>query len=297
MQKVTGISPTQDHRPIELRHLRVAAYCRVSTELEEQTSSIELQERHYSQLIAGNPHWENAGIFLERATGLNLKERPEFRRMIAQCRKKRVDLILTKSISRFGRNTLDMLRSLQDLHSLGVEVYFEQEDMWLSEQRIQILLTAYCALAQAESEDMSRNIKWGIKRGFEKGTSGYAEFVCFGYKCGDDGRLAIDEPDAEIVRKMFEMRAAGSSLGAISKWLYENEIVSPTGRAHWSRETISKLLRNEKYVGDVLLQKTFVEDLLSGKQVKNQGELKRFLIHEHHPAIVNRELFEIVNQI
>lgn len=104
MRKVTEIPPTQDHRPIELRHLRVAAYCRVSTELVEQTSSLELQERHYSQLIAGNPYWENAGTFLERATGLNLKERPEFRRMIAKCRKKRIDLILTKSISRFGRN-------------------------------------------------------------------------------------------------------------------------------------------------------------------------------------------------
>ena len=233
MRKMTEISPTQDHRPIELRRLRVAAYCRVSTELKEQTSSFELQERHYSQLIAGNPHWENAGIFLERATGLNLKERPEFRRMLIQCRKKRIDLILTKSISRFGRNTLDMLRSLRDLHGLGVEVYFEQEDMWFNEQRIQILLTAYCALAQAESEDMSRNIKWGIKRGFEKGTSGYAEFACFGYKHGDDGRLVIDEPDAEIVRKMFEMRAVGSSLGAISKWLYESKVPpqpgSPTG--------------------------------------------------------------------
>ena len=215
MRNITEIPPSQDIRPITLRHLRVAAYCRVSTELEEQTSSIELQERHYSQLISANPNWESAGIFAERATGLNTKERPEFRRMIAQCRKKRIDLILTKSISRFGRNTLDMLRSLQDLRGLGVEVYFEQEDMWLNEQRIQILLTAYCALAQAESEDMSRTIKWGIKRGFEKGTSGYAEFVCYGYKRGDDGRLVIDEPDAEIVRKMFEMRAAGSSLGAI----------------------------------------------------------------------------------
>ena len=153
-----------------------------------------------------------------------------------------------------------------------------------------------CALAQAESEDMSRNIKWGIKRGFEKGTSGYAEFVCFGYKRGDDGRLVIDGPDAKIVRKMFEMRAAGSSLGAISKWLYENKIVSPTGKPHWSRETISKLLRNEKYVGDVLLQKTFIADLFSGKQVKNQGELERFLIQEHHPASVSRELFETINQ-
>ena len=147
MRKMTEILPTQGYRPMELRHLRVAAYCRFSTELKEQTSSLELQERHYSQLIAGNPHWENAGIFSERATGLNLKERPKFRRMITQCRKKKIDLILTKSISLFGRNTVDMLRSLRDLHGLGVEVYFEQEDMWLNEQRIQILLTAYCALA------------------------------------------------------------------------------------------------------------------------------------------------------
>ena len=281
MRKMTEIPPTQDHRPIELRHLRVAAYCWVSTELEEQTSSIELQVRHYSHLISANPNWESAGIFAERATDINTKERPEFRRMIAQCRKKRIDLILTKSISRFGRNTLDMLRSLRDLRGLGVEVYFEQEDMWLNEQRIQILLIAYCALAQAESEDMIRNIKWGIKRGFEKGTSGYAEFVCFGYKHGDDGRLVIDEPDAEIVRKMFEMRAAGYSLGTISNWLYENKIISPTGKVHWSRETISKLLRNEKCMGDVLLQKTFVVDLFLGKQVKNDGRLESFLVQGH----------------
>ena len=161
-----------------------------------------------------------------------------------------------------------MLRSLRALHDLGVEVYFEQEEMWLNEQRIQILLTAYCALAQAESEDMSRNIKWWIKRGFGKGTYGYAEFVCFGYKRGDDGRPVIDEPDAKTVQKMFKMRFSGYGLGAISKWLYENKIVVPTGRACWSRGTISKLSRSEKYVVDILLQKTFVADLFSRKQVK-----------------------------
>lgn len=248
------------------------------------------------QRISENPNWENAGIFSERATGLNLNELPEFYKMIRKCQKKKIDLILTKSISRFGRNTLDMLKALQELHGLGVEVYFEQENIWLNEQRIQVLLTAYCALAQAESEDMSRNIKWGIKRGFEKGTSGYAEFVCFGYKRGDNKKLAIDEPDAKIVRKIFEMRANGYSLGTISKWLYENKIPSPTGKARWSRESISKLLRNEKYTGDVLLQKTFVEDLFSGKQIKNKGELEKFLIQGHHPAIISRELFVAANR-
>jgi len=160
-----------------------------------------------------------------------------------------------------------------------------------------VLLTAYCAFAQAESEDMSRDIKWGIKRGFQSGTSGYAEFVCFGYKRGDNGKLAIDEPDAKVVRKIFEMRADGYSLGRIANWLCENKIPSPTGKPRWSRESISKLLKNEKYTGDVLLQKTFVEDLFSGKQVKNKGELEKFLIQGHHPAIVSRELFAAANKI
>lgn len=127
------------------------------------------------------------------------------------------------------------------------------------------------------------------------GISGYADFVYYGYKRGDDGRLAIDEPDAEIVRRIFQMRAEGKSLGAISDWLYENKKQSPTGKEHWSRETISKLLRKEKYTGDVLLQKKFVKNVLTGKQFKNHGELERHLIQQHHPMIVSRELFERVN--
>ena len=217
--------------------------------------------------------------------------------MIKFCQKKKIDLILTKSISRLGRNTLDMLRTLRALNHCGTEVYFEQENIRLSSQNIQVLLTAYCALAQAESEDMSRNIKWGIKRGFQNGSSGYAEFICFGYKRGDSRKLAVDEPDAVIVRKIFRMRAEGYSLGEISNWLHKNRIPSPTGKAHWSRETINKLLRNEKYVRDVLLQKTFVQDLFSGKQVKNIGESEKFLIQEHHPSIVSRELFMAANQV
>ena len=281
--------------PVELQHLRVAAYCRVSTEQEEQESSIELQEHRYICMIEENPNWENAGIFSEYATGLNTEEREVFQEMMCSCRRGEIDLILTKSVSRFGRNTLESLKALRELNDLGIKVYFEREDMWLHSQHIQMLLTVHCAMAQAESENMSQNIRWGIREGFRSGTSGYAEFVCFGYKQGDDGRLAIDEPDAQTVRTIFEMRARGKSLGAISNWLYENEILSPTGRERWSRETISKLLKNEKYVGDVMLQKTFVKDLFSGKQVKNNGERDRYLIQEHHPAIISRELFEKVN--
>ena len=296
MGNVIEIPPIQETVPMEEKHLCVAAYCRVSTDREEQDSSIELQELRYRQMIEENPNWENAGVFSERATGLNLQERSAFQAMIRQCREEKINLILTKSISRFGRNTLDILRVLQELRELNVDVFFEKEDLWLHERDLQIVLTAYCAFAQAESEDMSRNIRWGIKRSFQSGTSGYADFVCFGYKRGDEGRLAIDEPDAKIVRRIFEMLADGSSLGTISDWLYENKIPSPAGKDRWSRETISKLLKNEKYTGDVMLQKTFDKDLFSGKQIKNNGELERYLIQEHHPAIVNRELFDRANK-
>lgn len=166
---------------------------------------------------------------------------------------RKIDLILTKSISRFGRNTLDELRILQDLRLLGLDVYFEQENLWLHDQQVQMLITLYCALAQNESENMSRNIRWGIRQGFKSGTSGYADFVCYGYCQDKNGNLIINNEEAKVVQEIFEMRAAGFSLGRISDWLYENGISSPTGKERWSCETISKMLRNEKYVGDVML--------------------------------------------
>ena len=261
MAKVIEISPTSALGADDEEPLRVAAYCRVSTDHEEQSSSLEMQERYYTKLIEQTPNWINAGIFSEKVSGLEVKKRQEFQKLLRSCRKGKIDLILTKSVSRFGRNTLDSLRALQELQVLGVDVYFEAEKLWLHDRQMQVLMTAYVAFAQAESEGTSQSIRWGIKQGFRSGRSGYAEFVCFGYKQDDNGKLVIDEPDAKIVREIFEMRASGKSLGAISDWLYEQEVFSPTGKRRWSRETISKLLKNEKYTGDVLLQKTFVKDL------------------------------------
>lgn len=276
--------------------MRVAAYCRVSSDHEEQDSSIELQILHYQQLIAQTPGWENAGIYTERVSGLNIKERAELKKLLVKCKRGKIDLILTKSISRLGRNTLELLQLLQQLQECEVDVWFEKENLWLHDHQMKFLITAYSAFAQAESESMSYNIRWGIKQGFRSGTSGYADFVCFGYKRGKNGELAINEPEAKIVRTIFQMRANGNSLGKISDWLHEKGIPSPTGREHWSRETISKLLRNEKYIGNVLLQKTFVKDLFSGKQLKNNGEHDQFLYLDHHPAIISHELFNVVNK-
>ena len=275
--------------------IRVASYCRVSTQHEEQDSSIELQMMYYQNEIDRNPDWINAGIFIDRSSGLKKKGKSQFAAMMKRCRAGKIDLILTKSISRFGRNTLASLKALQDLDALGVDVFFEKENLWLHQKEMQMMITMFFAFAQAESENMSRNIKWGIRHGFRNGTSGYAGFTCFGYDNDGTGSLRINESEAQIVRQIFLMRASGQSLGSIADWLYANSILSPTGRERWSRETISKLLRNEKYVGDVLLQKTYVKDIFFGKQEKNEGELDQVLIQNHHPAIVSRELFDCVN--
>lgn len=204
-------------------------------------------------------------------------------------------MILTKSISRFGRNTLDALKTLQNLKELGVDVYFEQENLWLHDQRVQMLITCFFAFAQNQSEDMSRNIKWGIRQGFKRGTSGYADFTCYGFRQDAHGNLCVNDREAEVVREIFEMRAGGFSLERIADWLHENGIPSPRGKDRWSRETIRKILRNEKYVGNVLLQKTYVKNLFEGKQVANNGELDKVLIQNHHQGIIDREIFAQVN--
>ena len=295
MKKVVTLHPEKKNIPMYDRRLRVAAYCRVSIEHEEQDGSIELQEDYFRAIIDGNRNWINAGIFTERTSGLKLKNRKPFNAMIRKCQNGKIDLILTKSISRFGRNTLDELKTLQDLRVLGVDVYFEQENLWLHDQQVQMLITLYCALAQNESENMSRNIRWGIRQGFKNGTSRFADFNCYGYRQDENGNLIIHNAEAKVVREIFEMRAAGFSLGRISEWLFENGISSPTGRKRWSRETLSKMLRNEKYVGDVMLQKTFVDNLFEGKQTVNNGELDRGLIRNHHQGLVGREMFTQVN--
>ena len=295
MKKVVTLYPEKENILMSKRKLRVAAYCRVSTDHEEQDGSIELQENYFRTVIDRNRNWTNAGIFTERTTGLKLKNRKQFKAMIRKCKSGKIDLILTKSISRFGRNTFDELKTIQDLRALGVDVYFEQEKLWLHDQQVQMLITLYCALAQNESENMSRNIRWGIRQGFKSGTSGFADFPCYGYRQDENGNLIVHDTEAKIAQEIFEMRAAGFSLSKISEWLFENGILSPTGKEHWSRETLNKMLRNEKYVGDVMLQKTFVDNLFDGKQIVNNGELDRVLIQNHHRGIIDRKLYARVN--
>ncbi|MFT8872914.1 MAG: recombinase family protein [Sporolactobacillus sp.] len=266
---------------------RVAAYCRVSTLFEEQATSLAAQMQYWQTQIDQNPMWENTGIYADTASELQSGTRPEFCKLMRKCRQGKVDMILTKSISRFGRNAMESIKTMRKLQALKVNVYFELEGIYSLDPHARMLMEFYCAFAQVESENKSANIRWGVTQDFKAGTSGYAHFSCYGYRYDKIlGQLTIEPEEAKVVREIFAMRAQGNSLGVISQALFEKSIPSPTGKYQWSRETINKILHNEKYFGSVLLQKSFVEDIFDGKQYRNSGQRNRYLLKNHHEAIV-----------
>lgn len=294
---ITIIPPKYADLPTPENRYRVAAYCRVSNPTEEQAGSLASQLQYYTTKIDENPLWENAGVYGEVGSGIYMKERNEFKKLMAKCRTHKVDLILVKSISRFARNSLDAIRSLRELQALGVDVYFEQEESHLLDPDSRMEIEIFCALAQNESENKSHDIKWGIDKGFKDGTSGYLNFKCYGYRSDKEQGLVIEPNKAEIVRMIFNLRLQSHSLGGISSELAKKKVPSPSGKLIWSRECIRKMLINEKYTGSALLQKTFIEDFFTGKQVKNIGQHDIYLIKNSHEAIVPIEVFEGVQEV
>ena len=276
--------------------LRVAAYCRISTNHEEQESSLETQISYYGKLIAGHEDWELVKIYAERASGTQLKKRPEFMQMIKACKQGKIDLILTKSISRFGRNMLDTLRTLYELFNLGVKIYFEKENLNNFDKEMRTMMGIYAGFAQEESKNMSDNIKWGIRERMREGKVCLNCTRFLGYDKAENGRLVVVESEAVIVRIIFELYLKGFGVRRIKKFLEENGIKTVTGKDVWSTSTIDRILSNEKYVGDVLMQKSFTEDFLTGKRSKNEGELSMYFIENDHKAIIEREIFEAVQK-
>lgn len=276
--------------------LRVAAYCRISTNHEEQESSLETQISYYGKLIAGHEDWELVKIYAERASGTQLKKRPEFMQMIKACKQGKIDLILTKSISRFGRNMLDTLRTLYELFNLGVKIYFEKENLNNFDKEMRTMMEIYAGFAQEESKNMSDNIKWGIRERMREGKVCLNCTRFLGYDKDENGRLVVVESEAVIVRIIFELYLKGFGVRRIKKFLEENGIKTVTGKDVWSTSTIDRILSNEKYVGDVLMQKSFTEDFLTGKRSKNEGELSMYFIENDHEAIIEREIFEAVQK-
>lgn len=265
---------------------KVVAYCRVSTSQEIQYHSLEAQQQYYENLIQNHPGWIFAGIYSDQASGRHNAKMTAFQKMLNDCRGKKIDLILVKSISRMGRNTVQFLQACEELNRLGVEVYFEVEKLYISNQKAAQLLTIHASVFQNESESKSSFVTWGIRTRFANGTSALANRPCYGYRQTEDGMLVPVPEEAEIVRLIFEWRQQGMSLRKIVATLADMEIKSPRGHINWSIETVRKILSNEKYYGNVLLQKTYISDYFTGKQSPNRGQLKKYLMENNHKAII-----------
>ena len=273
--------------PKMMMHRKVAAYCRVSTQQEIQHHSLEAQREYYEKLISNTPGWEFVDIYTDEASGRhNLKMR-NFQRMMEDCRAGKIDLILVKSISRLGRNTLQFLQACDELKQLEVDVYFELQKVYLHNPEAVRLLTVYASVYQNESETKSDYIRWGIRSRFANGTSALANSPCYGYRRNENGELEPVEEEAEVVRLIYAYHRSGMSLRKIVRALSEHEIPSPSGKPIWAIETVRRILQNEKYYGHVLLQKTYVSDYFTGKRSPNKGELPRYLLENHHEAIVD----------
>ena len=271
--------------------LRVAAYCRVSTEEEEQQNSFEVQVNYFTEKISNHKDWELAGIFADEGiSGVRTKKRDQFNEMIELCRKKKIDLVLTKSISRFARNTLDCIKYVRILKSWGIPVIFEKENVDTANMNSEMILTCLSSFAQAESESISGNVTKGIRMGYRQGRFPF-RYTGFGYKKGNNGKPEIIPKDAETILLIAQSFLNGDSLKTIKERLEGLEIPSPTGAAIWSKETILRILQNEKFAGDVLLQKTYTSNFLEGKVKKNNGELPQYYIQNNHPAIIPRDMF------
>ena len=278
-----------------VRKLRVAAYCRVSTEEEEQQGSFEIQKLYYTEKINSTPEWEVAGIYADDGiSGVHTKKRDGFNQMIQDCKKHRIDLILTKSISRFARNTLDSIQYVRMLKQMGIAVVFEKENINTATMNSEMILTVLSAFAQAESESISQNVARGKRMGYKHGKFAFPYGRIIGYRKGADGKPEIIPEQAEIIRLIFNRYLQGDSLQSIKAKLETAGALTARGNTAWSAQSIQRILQNEKYCGDVLLQKTFTEDVLTGVHKKNTGQLPQYYIENYHEGIVSKQMFREV---
>ena len=292
------IIPAKKETPQEQakkKNLRVAAYCRVSTDSEEQLNSYENQKSYYTEKIMTTPNWTMADIFADEGiTGTSTSKRKDFLRMIRQCRQGKIDMILTKSISRFARNTVDTLNYTRELRSLGIPVYFEEQNINSIHPESEFLIALHAAFAQSESESASSRVKWGIHQAMKGGKVSIQYGALLGYEKGADGRPAIVPEEAETVRLIYELYLAGKTLRAIRDELVSSGRLNAGGTTAWTLSNLQTILTNEKYVGDVLRQKTFRQDCISKKVIQNTGQLTKYLIQDHHEAIISRETYDAV---
>ena len=297
-RRVRVIPATKTQGAIHSTHdgkKRVAAYCRVSTDSEEQLNSYEAQKSYYTQKIEDSPDWEMAGIYADEGiTGTSLKKRTEFKKMITACKRGHIDLIITKSLSRFARNTVDCLETVRLLKANGIGVYFEKENINTLTESSEFLITLFSGFAQAESESLSKNVAWGKAKSAEAGKVTFQYKKMLGYRRGADGQPEIVPEEAEVIKRIYHRYLDGCTLGQIKRELDADKVPTAQGVDSWSPAIIHNILTNEKYIGDALLQKTYITDCISKKVKKNQGERAMYYVENNHPAIISREVFDQV---
>ena len=299
MAKVTVIPSTKTSNfshvfnPIVKR--KVAAYARVSTDSDEQFTSFESQCNYYENYIKGKPDWEFVRVYADEGiSGTNTKNRVQFNKMIEDALNGKIDLIVTKSISRFARNTLDTIDYTRKLKNKGVEVYFEKENLWTFDDKAEFLLAIMSSIAQEESRSISQNVTMGKRWSMKEGKVSFAYKSFLGYK-KDNGKIAIDENEAVIVRLIYQdFLVKGKSCTGIANYLNELHVPTPMKKSKWTKNTVTSILRNEKYKGDAILQKTYVKNFLEHKVAVNKGELPKYFVENSHPAIIDKEMWEMV---
>jgi len=276
---------------------RVCAYCRVSTAQEEQQTSYELQVTHYTDFIQQNELWEFSGIYADEGiSGTSIKKRTDFLRMVQDCKDAKIDLIITKSISRFARNTLDCLNYVRMLKALPspVGIYFEKENIDTLDAKSELLLTLLSSLAQDESRSISENVRWAIQKRYQQGLVHCPTTFFLGYDNDEDGNLIINEEQAHTVRRIYRECLEGYGTGLIAKRLTADGAKTGKGNTIWVGNSVNRILHNEKYCGDILMQKRVTLDFLTHKRTPNNGHQPQYFIANHHPAIVSKADWDAV---
>lgn len=281
----------------EQAKLKVAAYCRVSTDSEEQATSYDAQVDHYTKLIKTNKAWTFAGIYADDGiSGTNTKKRDEFNRMIEDCHEGKIDMVITKSISRFARNTVDCLNYIRELKSKHIAIFFEKENINTLEATGEFLITIMASIAQQESESLSQNVKLGLQFRYQNGDISVNHNRFLGFTKDEDGKLIVKEDEAVIVRRIFREYLEGASLQDICMSLESDGILTGAGKTHWRPETVKKMLCNEKYIGDALLQKTYTVSPITKERVANKGDVPQYYVENNHEAIIPKDLFMQVKE-
>ena len=271
---------------------RVAAYCRVSTDSEEQLTSYQNQMRVYTEMIAARKEWEFAGLYADEGiSGTRADKRPEFQRMIRDCQNGKIDYIITKSVSRFARNTVECLEYVRSLKAQGIGIFFEEQNIDTLKNESELYLVIYAGFAQSESESISKHITWTYRKKFEEGKVSFQYKNFLGYRKGADSQPEIVPEEAAIVERIYEMFLAGQPVKMLAQTLQAEKIEIPGKNLSFSKNMIMNILRNEKYCGDCILQKTVTVDCISKTRKVNQGEAPMYIVENNHPAIISREVF------